>query len=185
MHRDLRHIGSWLRLPRAANSGATQHSPRKPRLCEEKIPRTHGVPVPEELSITICAGMPSLPGYTVDSGKFPYPDTTIDVAKVIAAHGITVSYEHDRENRQYASLNAADIWLPILQVTHELLIALGAHVLAEIIMGTLGSERANNGQLHFEYRVTDREGELQYLKIDGKGEDVLTAITLFGKRMIE
>jgi hypothetical protein len=88
--------------------------------------------------VEILAGMPSLPAFTADSGKFPYPDTTVDIVKILRERSLEVSFEHSRDQRQYASLNAADIWLPIIQVTHELLVSIDGHLFADIIIDALG-----------------------------------------------
>lgn len=139
----------------------------------------------EMCGVQIQAGLPGLPHFEVDNGKFPYPDTTVDIAKVLHERDIPVTFEHDREKRQYASLNAADIWLPIVQVTYELLLAVDAHLFASVIIDALGLDRAKRSQLHVEYRATDRKGKEQILKIDGSGKDVLEAIDKFERRMIE
>lgn len=124
-------------------------------------------------------------GFEAAEGKYPYPDTVIEFAKVLRERGVNVIYEHDRKVRQYASLNATDIWIPIVQVTYETLLALNGHLLAEIVMNTFGIERAKKGKLHVEYHATDQAGNDRSLKIDGDGEDVLKAISLFERKMLE
>lgn len=141
--------------------------------------------MPEVRGLQIWAGLPGLPNFEADDEKFPYPDTTVDIVKVFRARDIPVSFEHEREKRQYASLNAADIWLPIIQVAYELLLAVDAHLFASVIIDALGLDHAKSSQLHVEYRATDRKGRERFLKIDGSGKDALDAIDKFEKRMIE
>lgn len=106
----------------------------------------------DEPKIKICAGLPGLPGFSADAGKFPYPDVTTDLVKVLRERGIAISYQHGRQERQYASLNAADIWIPVIQVFYETLLALDGHLLAEAIIDALGIDRAKKSQLHVEYQ---------------------------------
>lgn len=65
--------------------------------------------------VLIRAGVPGKPDLKVDHGK-PYPNTTTDMAKLIAERGLTVAFEDGRDERCYVSFYAAELWIPILQV---------------------------------------------------------------------
>ena len=64
---------------------------------------------PATENITICAGIPS--GSSAPEGGSSFPDTAIDMAKVIRGRGINPIFEVPKEDRQYVSHNAADVWL--------------------------------------------------------------------------
>jgi hypothetical protein len=49
--------------------------------------------------VLICAGVPGKPELTVEHGK-PYPNTTTDVAKLLAEQGFYVAFEDERDQRQ-------------------------------------------------------------------------------------
>ena len=101
------------------------------------------------------------------------------MAEIICRQGYTAAFEDDEAHRKYISLKAADIWLPILQVTQELLIAISGGLFTDLIEGLLGERKSNEGILHVEYRVVDREGQIRYFKASGRGEDVLKAANEF------
>lgn len=46
--------------------------------------------------VLIRAGVPGKPDLNVDQGK-PYPNTTTDVAKLLAERGLIVTYEDERD----------------------------------------------------------------------------------------
>jgi hypothetical protein len=108
--------------------------------------------VHEESQILICAGVPGKPGLTVEGGR-PYPDTAIDMAKAIRELGLTVSFEDDREDRKYVEYKAADVWLPILQVTVDVLTGISGGLFTMLIVNLLGLDKAEESILHVEYRL--------------------------------
>jgi hypothetical protein len=138
--------------------------------------------VHDESQIVICAGIPGKPGLAVEGGK-PYPDTAIDMAKVIREHGLTVSFEDDREKRKYVEHKATDVWLPILQVTIDILTGISSGLFTMLIADLLGADKAEKSILYVEYRVTDRRGKVQEFKAEGPGKEVMEAVDKFERRL--
>lgn len=132
--------------------------------------------------ILICAGIPDKPGLVVEGGR-PYPETAIDVAKVIRERGLTVSFEDERDHRKYVEHKAADVFLPILQVVVGVLEGISGGLFTMIIADLLGPEEAKESFLHVEYRIADSDGNMEEFKAAGPGEQVLEALDSFERRV--
>ena len=128
-----------------------------------------------ESQVLICAGVPGMPNLAVEGGR-PYPDTAIDLAKLIRERGLIVSFEDEAGRRRYVQHNAADIWLPILQVTSDLLVGISGGLFTWLILDLLGADEADNSILHVEYRIADSDGNVEEFKASGPGKEVLEAL---------
>jgi hypothetical protein len=143
----------------------------------------HTAPGPEASAqqpgqVLIRAGIPGKPGLTVANGK-PYPNTTTDVAKLLAERGLTVTYEDDKDQRCYVSFYAAEIWIPILQVASSIFAGASGSLLSEIIKQLLGKEKPADTILHVDYSIVPRKGPKKTFKASGKADDVLKAMDKF------
>lgn len=134
-----------------------------------------------ESQVLICAGVPWIPTLAVEGGR-PYPDTAIDLAKLIRERGLTVSFEDERERRKYVEHKVADVFLPILQVTRDVLVGISGGLFAMLIADLLGVEGAKKSILHVEYRIVDSDGSVEEFKAVGAGEEVLEALDSFEQR---
>jgi hypothetical protein len=155
-------------------------------------PQDHGhmTPGPEEPAqqpttepasqVLIRAGVPGKPDLKVAHGK-PYPNTTTDVAKLLAERGLTVTYEDEKDQRSYVSFYAAEIWIPILQVASSILAGASGNLLSEVIKQLLGlgKEKSTDTILHVDYSIVPRKGPKKTFKASGKADDVLKAMDKF------
>jgi len=112
-----------------------------------------------------------------------YPTSSIDIAKLARASGLTVQFDHEADHRRYQILEAAEFWLPVLQVGAGVLIGIGTNWLSDLIKDWLGSE-AEESILHVDYRIVEADGTEKSVQLDGKGEDVLRAIDKFENRYL-
>lgn len=113
--------------------------------------------------VLIRAGVPGKPDLKVDHGK-PYLNTTTDMAKLIAERGLIVAFEDERDERSYVAFYAAELWIPILQVTSAALAGAGGNLLSSLILELIGSGEEPEDEvpdtiLHVEYTVTDSKGK--------------------------
>ncbi|GAA4560484.1 hypothetical protein GCM10023175_70610 [Pseudonocardia xishanensis] len=116
----------------------------------------------------------------------PYPDTAVDFAKIVRAAGLEVEYEDaDRSSRTYLAHNAADLWIPVIQVGVDLLVGMSAGLITNMIQRYLDRRKIDQTILHVEYRIVDSDGQVQAIKIDGRGPDVIGALSEFEGKQIE
>lgn len=130
--------------------------------------------------LLISAGVPGSKDHdeTEESGQ--YPIAAQDLSKILQERGISVKFQHDREHRQYVSLHSAEVWLPIISVTSDLLAAVGGGLLSDVIRDFVFRPRATERKtLHVDYRIEDASGEVHHLKVDGDSEDVYPLIDKF------
>lgn len=128
--------------------------------------------------VFIRAGVPGKPGLAVAHGK-PYPNTTTDVAKLVAERGLTVTFEDEKDQRSYVSLYAAELWIPILEVASSIFAGISGNFLTDIIRELLGTDKPENTILHVDYSVVPRKGPKRTFRASGKADDVLKAIDKF------
>lgn len=128
--------------------------------------------------VLIRAGLPGKPELTVAHGK-PYPNTTTDVAKLLAERGLTVTYEDEKGQRSYVSFYAAELWIPIIQVASSIFAGIAGNFLSDIIRELIGADRPDDTLLHVEYSVVPRSGGKRTFRANGKADDVLKAIDTF------
>ena len=132
--------------------------------------------------VLICAGVPGKPELAVERGK-PYPNTTTDVAKLLAEHGFNVEFEDERNQRSYVSFYAAEIWLPILDFGIQIIAGGLGNLLGDLLHALLGSDSSEKTILHVEFRVKSRKGNKKVFKASGKADDVLKAIETFEREV--
>lgn len=88
---------------------------------------------PHSSSVAVLPGVPNMRGLTVDDGIVPFPDTTVDFVKVLRARGLKVEFTVARDDRRYVGHKAFELWLPILEFSRDLFIAIGGGLLVEAI----------------------------------------------------
>ena len=128
--------------------------------------------------VLIRAGVPGKPDLTVAHGK-PYPNTTTDVAKLLAERGLTVTYEDEKDQRSYVSFYAAELWIPILQVVSSIFAGISGNFLSDIIKELIGKEKPADTILHVDYSIVPRKGPEKTFRASGKTDDVLKAMDKF------
>jgi hypothetical protein len=128
--------------------------------------------------VLIRAGVPGKPDLKVDHGK-PYPNTTTDVAKLLAERGLTVTYEDERDQRSYVSFYAAEIWIPILEFASSIRGGISGNFFSDVIKELIGKEKPEDTIMHVELRVIPRKGPEKVFRASGKADDVLRAMDNF------
>jgi hypothetical protein len=130
-------------------------------------------------SVTILPGVPGMPELRVDDGV-PYPESTVDFVKVLRHQGVEVEYDVPRDQRRYVGHKAYELWLPIVLVAREVLVALEAGILVEWLKSYLPADQAKNPTLlHVDWRVRDESGTENRFRADGAAPDVLDALDVF------
>jgi hypothetical protein len=129
--------------------------------------------------VIIMAGLPDRPDYSVPNGH-PYPLLTSDIVKLLRQQGLEVDYEHQPADRIAVSLNALELWLPILNFVGDVGANVPANIVANLITSYFRGSRLkqDNTVLHLEIRISSKKKEL---KASGRPEDVLAAVERFGK----
>jgi hypothetical protein len=154
--------------------------------------------------VTILPGVPGMEGLLIDDDRVPYPDSTPDVAKILKELGFEVRFTEARESRRYAGHKAFELWVPILQFTIEVLVAVEAGILLMILDEFLPGERRQNTRLdapnselvdapaevqhdpgseraflHIDWRVSFPDGQEEGFVANGDATDVRRALRGF------
>jgi hypothetical protein len=127
--------------------------------------------------VLIRAGVPGKPNLKVDHGK-PYPNTTTDVAKLLAERGLTVTYDDERDQRSYVSFYAAESGFRYLSLRVRYWAGSG-NFFSDLIKELIGKEKPEDTILHLEFRVIPRKGSQKMFKTSGMADDVLRAMDKF------
>jgi hypothetical protein len=129
--------------------------------------------------VQIRAGVPGTGMYRLDSGRYTYPATTSDIAKLLKLNGFAVTYDHERDERIQVSHNAADAWLPVLAFAQSVLANIPANILATIIMQYFGEIGHKEKNLHVKFVVTLPDGSERNFEAHGPAQEVVEAINAF------
>lgn len=152
--------------------------------------------------VKILPGVPAMDGLEVDA-TVPYPDSTTDFVKVLGSLGLNVEFTEPREKRRYVGHKAWEVWLPILQMSIEVLVAFEAGLLVEIVKSYLGDEdepalegvepldapdRVSREEvavplLHVDWRVTMQDGHEERFVANGDAESVRDALESFERHV--
>ena len=145
-----------------------------------------------ELDVAVLPGVPSMDQIVVDDGRVPYPDTTPDFVKILRIRGLSATFSDARQDRRYVTHKAFEVWLPILQFGLEVVLALDAGILADLLKDYLHGvpeesdteARVNEPRvLHVDWRVSRSDGSTEEFKADGSPDAVLKAIDDFEKHL--
>ena len=113
-----------------------------------------------------------------------YPDTAIDLLKVMRSYGADVEFSQPRDQRVDVSHRDADIWLPIVSFVGDAGLNVSLGILASAIYDLFKRRRnraadPDDGRpdtnLHLEIRYMNSAGEHQ-VRLDGPPADVIEAI---------
>lgn len=130
--------------------------------------------------ILISAGIPGARKQDDPTDMGDYPIAAQDLSKVLRERGIPVEFEHDREHRRYVSLHSAELWLPIINTTADVLIGLGGALLSDLIRDLVPKPKdVKSTTLHVEYYIADATGQVHNLKVTGASDDVYPVIDRF------
>ncbi|SCG34177.1 hypothetical protein GA0070613_6479 [Micromonospora inositola] len=115
----------------------------------------------------------------LDNGRYAYPATTSDIAKLLRLNGFAVTYDHERGERIQVSHNAADAWLPVLAFAQSVLANIPANIISTIIMQYFGEVGHKEKNLHVKFVVTSSDGSEHNFEAHGPGQEVVEAINAF------
>jgi hypothetical protein len=127
--------------------------------------------------------LPGIPGNRerLDDGRGAYPDTTVDVVKLLREQGLSVDYVEAADRRAELTYKADDVWLPVLLWTSDALANGAGSLFADVIIQLLGHHRAERKVLHVKFKWRNADGSKGKFEVDGLGADVLKALREFGK----
>lgn len=130
--------------------------------------------------ILISAGIPGTKKHDESKDVGEYPIAAQDLSKILRERGIPVEFQHDREHRQYVSLHSAELWLPIINTTTDVLVGLGGVLLSDLIRDLiLRPGDTGPTTLHVEYYIADAKGDVHELKVTGDSAEVYPVIDRF------
>ncbi|WP_157062967.1 hypothetical protein [Actinopolyspora mortivallis] len=122
--------------------------------------------------------LPGIPGGSAEPATNPYPDTALDLMKVMRTHGADVDYSHPPEDRADVAYRSADVWLPVMAFLGSSGLSVGLNILASSIYDLWVRHRQPdrpNPNLHIELQYNDATGERQ-VRLDGSPDHVIQAI---------
>jgi hypothetical protein len=90
------------------------------------------VPFPEGVDVVALPGFPDR-DIEVEGGGSVYPTTSVDVLKRLRRLGVGADFAEPREHRREVTLKAQELWIPVLQVTQQVLINLAVWQFVEAI----------------------------------------------------
>lgn len=131
-------------------------------------------------------------GLRVDD-RVPYPDSTQDFVKILRQRGLEAAFGDDRGDRRYVTHKAFELWLPIIEFALEVLVALEAGVLADLLKdylfegkaGEESDEPSGPAIVHVDWRVTSSSGDERRIVADGSAGAVLEALDRFEREVRE
>jgi hypothetical protein len=127
--------------------------------------------------------LPGLPGnLTKPVGEQAvYPDTTIDMVKVLTEYGLEPEFV-DHEERTLVSHKALDIWLPILEFTSNLATGVAGGLLVNLIQSFfVGADMPR--VVHISWRVQKPDGTLSEFDYDGPVDGAIRSAETFGRSL--
>ncbi|MCY0903613.1 hypothetical protein [Arthrobacter sp. H14-L1] len=110
-----------------------------------------------------------------------YPDTTIDMVKVLREYGLESEFV-DQDERTLVSHKAFDVWLPILEFTSNLATGVAGGLLANLIQSFfVGTDTSQ--VIHISWRVRHRDGTLSEFNYDGPVNGAIQSAEIFGQAL--
>ena len=127
--------------------------------------------------VRVLAGLPrSLT--TPDGVDVVYPDTTIDMIKVMREVGLNVEFADPEAARTLVGHKAFDVWLPILEFSSTLLGGTASILLANLIQRYFDNRDAVP-VAHISWRVGMSDGSYEEFDFDGPSDLAVEAATVF------
>jgi hypothetical protein len=139
-----------------------------------------------EVTVVVRAGLPG------DDPKEPsdekrYLSGTSDFVKLLRERGYSVSYEHDKADRELVMYQSADLWLPVFDFTMNVAANIPASIIATMIMDYFGGvqSRVTAAKLKVKYYTRDSTGAVRKFKASGSGDHVIRVMETFEREIHE
>jgi hypothetical protein len=134
---------------------------------------------PVGASAVVVPGIPGGPTVLPD-GRLPFPTEAIDIVKMLQEGGLAVEFTVPRAERADVSLNAAELWAPIIIFSLDALANGAGDLLASAIRERIGFGGADKAHLHLKVgKVTSRASKVEWLEADGPAREALEALEAF------
>lgn len=170
------------------------------RFCHRGQVQHNGPMNPTNPVVTILPGVPGMESLRVDDGCVPYPTSTVDFVKVLREAGFEVQFTEPRETRQYVGHMAAEIRLPLLEMSLTVLAGVEGGLLVELIKHYLpdygkkevqSSDSSENSTatapdcalLHVDWRITLPNGGEERFISNGLAPEVLELADRFERHV--
>jgi hypothetical protein len=122
-------------------------------------------------------------------GRRPYPETTVDIVKILREADITVEFDDQPSERAYVGHKALEVWLPILEISGNYLLGISGGLMTWLITEYLTKQTGNTQDdeaiIHVTYRVLDDDGRPHEITLRGPKTDVCEALNEFESRVVD
>lgn len=134
-----------------------------------------------DADVIVLPGFPGRKQPADERVQNPYPDTTLDMVKILRSNDRTVEHAVERSERQEISLNAAECWVPILVFANDLGAETCVNLLVNAIRQIVGALQLQRTRLHVRFGRQRPDGTVEFFEGHGDGDKVLEAIRLYGE----
>jgi hypothetical protein len=121
--------------------------------------------------VVIRPGIPGLGFEELDDSTAGYPSTSDDFIKLLRERGVAVDYDRPLSERSEITHNAADVWLPVLEIVRDLSTGVLAACIYDLVIHPASSVHAKVGRT--------RKGEMEWLEVSGGRDEVIETIDAF------
>lgn len=133
--------------------------------------------------VRIVGRLPNSVATATPGKKGVYPPCASDFYKLLRERNVDVRFEHEKQDRELLSLHSAELWLPVLEIGGNILLAFGGSLFSDLVRDwlVLKKQPADETTLHVEFSV-EKDGSVHEFKADGNGADVLRAMEEFEEK---
>jgi hypothetical protein len=127
--------------------------------------------------VLVIPGLPPNLSHT-EGDRYVYPSSTLAFVKMMRSEGIPIELAVPRQGAAFVSHNAADIWLPIVQVALAMLAGAGGNLISSMIEKAFKRE-AGPVRVHIDWRVKEKKGTVHRFKFVGSQKEAVKAAKIF------
>lgn len=119
-------------------------------------------------SIVLRPGVPGLGLEALEDGTAGFPSTSDDLVKLLREQGVVAEFDRPLTERSEVTHQAADVWLPVLEIIRDLGIGVLGGCIVELVAEPTSRVHAKVGR--------NRKGKTEWLEISGQRDEVIEAI---------